>query len=335
MLDVVWTSRLTSADAEAYDRFVLEAPSGHYAQARAWEPVARAARPSSVAWFLARDAGRVVAAALVLRTAIVRGGVALPLPFASVDRGPVLASPADASRALLALRRTARRHGVARLTVMPYWADDQRAEVDRALSETGFTDVQTLDGAHARTVRIDVAGKDDAALLAGGEREQVRRRVRQATKAGATARRGTRADFEIHRALMGELMASQGKHARKDAWFDALWTYLEGDPTRGALFVCEHEGKVVATVVVLRHGRLATYAYGASTVAPTTAKFPKSVLPLVEAIKWARDQGCATFDLGGVPLAEDTDSKRAAIAEFKLDFAKTRVDLVREHARWF
>jgi lipid II:glycine glycyltransferase (peptidoglycan interpeptide bridge formation enzyme) len=327
MIDVVWTRALAPADAEQYDRFVLEAPSGHFAQTRAWAPVVRASRPCATRFFLARDGGRVVAAGLVARTT----ALGVPLPFASLDRGPVFATPADAPLALAALRRAARLRGVARVVVMPYWADADAAEVTRALAETGFTDVQALDGAHARTVRIDVAGKNDAALLAGGEREQVRRRVRQAEKAGATARRGEDRDFDTHRALMRELMEAQGKHTRNDAWFEALRTYLRADDARGALFVGEHEGKVLSTVVVLRHGTIATYAYGAS--ASLAVKFPKAVLPLVAAVRWARDQGCATFDLGGVPLAEDTDPKRAAIAEFKLDFGKTRVDLVREHAR--
>jgi hypothetical protein len=58
-------------------------------------------------------------------------------------------------------------------------------------------------------------------------------------------------------------------------------------------------------------------------------------LPMMEAVRWGRDNGCRVFDMGGIPMDGDTDEKRASIAQFKFDFAKTRVPLVRAHARWF
>jgi lipid II:glycine glycyltransferase (peptidoglycan interpeptide bridge formation enzyme) len=51
-------------------------------------------------------------------------------------------------------------------------------------------------------------------------------------------------------------------------------------------------------------------------------------------MRWARDAGCARFDLGGVPLEDDRDPKRNAIARFKHVFDPERVRLVREHAGW-
>ena len=54
---------------------------------------------------------------------------------------------------------------------------------------------------------------------------------------------------------------------------------------------------------------------------------------LAAAVEWARALGC-DFDLGGVPMDGDTDAKRLAIAQFKRDFARTRVELIGQHARW-
>jgi hypothetical protein len=130
------------------------------------------------------------------------------------------------------------------------------------------------------------------------------------------------------------MMAAQDKHVRSHAWFDALWSHMAAGDDRGAFFVCDHEGAVVSAVVVLRHAKLVTYAHGASA-AETSARFSKTIPPLVAAITWARDAGCDTFDLGGVPLESDTDAKRKAIALFKFDFSRTRVRLVHEHARWW
>jgi len=52
------------------------------------------------------------------------------------------------------------------------------------------------------------------------------------------------------------------------------------------------------------------------------------------AVRWAREQGCHTFDLGGIPGPEDLEPKRRRIAHLKLDFARTPVRLVPEHARF-
>jgi lipid II:glycine glycyltransferase (peptidoglycan interpeptide bridge formation enzyme) len=127
------------------------------------------------------------------------------------------------------------------------------------------------------------------------------------------------------------LMRAQGKRDRPARWWDAVRRFVSDD-SRGALFACDHAGRTVAAAVVLRHGGLVTYAWGASV--PDKLPFSKAVPALVAAIRWARDAGCHTFDLGGIPLEGDLDPKRAAIATFKHDFDRTPVRLVREHAGW-
>jgi hypothetical protein len=127
------------------------------------------------------------------------------------------------------------------------------------------------------------------------------------------------------------MMAAQGRGVRGAPHDEALWSDLVAAGDRGALFVCEHEGRVVATVVALRDRRVAVYAHGATTLAPS--RISKSLPPLLAAIAWARERGCRSFDLGGVPGADDLDAKRRRIAHLKLDFTRTKVRLVREHAR--
>jgi CelD/BcsL family acetyltransferase involved in cellulose biosynthesis len=129
------------------------------------------------------------------------------------------------------------------------------------------------------------------------------------------------------------MMRAQGKSRRRASYYDALWARMLTRATRGALFVCELDGQIVATVVVLRHGKTAVYAQGATTL--TASRISKSVPPLLAAVHWARDEGCHTFDLGGIPLEEDDDSKRRRIEHLKLDFARTPVRLVREQTRLF
>ena len=329
-LTVTWRRQLGRSDASDYDRFVDEAAGGHASQTRAWAALTTATRPLAARYVVVRDPARIVGSALVLRP---RALGPLVAPVARVERGPVCANVADLARVLQAIVATSRRHGVARLQVMPYWTDGEAADAEAALARTGFRSVQGVDGAHVATLRIDVGGKSDAEILAGKDRETLRRKLRQAEKAGAIVHRGERSDMRTLAKLHDNLMGSQSMEKKPTAWFDALWDHVAHDGARGAVFVCEHDGEAIAALFASRHGALATFVLGAST--STARTFSKMVLPMMAAIRWSRDVGCARFDMGGVPMDGDTDEKRAAIAQFKFDFAKARVRLVREHARWF
>lgn len=326
-MDCLLTPNLLGPVAGEYDAFVLASPAGHAAQTRPWAEVARAGAHVRTSFAIVRREGTVVGAALVLRPV----ALGLALPWAWVERGPVVADVASLAEVTRALARALRRRGVARLRVMPYWADDDAARAEGLLRAAGLRDVQTADGPHACTLRIDLAGATDADLFAGKSKEQVRWRARQAEKAGAVARRGEDRDWGSLRTMYGGLMATQGKRDKPDRWWDAVRRFVSDD-ARGAFFACDHDGRTIAAAVVLRHAGLATYAWGASV--PDRLPFSKAVPALVAAIRWARDVGCSTFDLGGIPLDDDRDPKRAAIATFKHDFARTRVRLVREHAGW-
>jgi hypothetical protein len=126
-------------------------------------------------------------------------------------------------------------------------------------------------------------------------------------------------------------MGGQGRSGKPPAYWSALGDLVAGG-TRGAVFVCEHDGACVSALYASRHGRLATFVIGASTAAEHA--FSKMVPSMAAAIRWALAEGCDAFDMGGIPLEGDPDEKRKSIAQFKLDFAKTPVRLVGEHARW-
>jgi lipid II:glycine glycyltransferase (peptidoglycan interpeptide bridge formation enzyme) len=323
-VDCQLTPTLLGPVAGEYDAFVLASPAGHAAETRPWAEVARAGAHVRTSFAIVRNGEHVVGSALVLRPV----ALGLALPWAWVERGPVVADVASLADVTRALGTALRRRGVLRLRVMPYWAGEDAARAEGLLRSIGLSDVQTADGPHACTLRLGLGGED---VFAGKSKEQVRWRARQAEKAGAIARRGEDRDWKRLREMYRSLMESQGKRNKPDRWWDAIRRFVSDD-ARGAFFACDHEGRTVAAAVVLRHGGLATYAWGASV--PDKLPFSKAIPALVAAIRWARDAGCHTFDLGGIPLEGDRDPKRAAIATFKYDFDKTRVRLVREHAGW-
>lgn len=328
-METVFTEALSPEDAEIFDAFVLSAPWGHFSQSRRFLPLAIAGRPVRPLFFLARRKGTVVGAAIVLQS---KAGP-LPLPVGWTERGPVCDID-DLPDVLGALRSAALKRGIARLGVMPYVSGGDVARATTHLEASGFRDVQQFDGAHVSTLRLDVGGKSDDQLFLGSERKGLRQRIVQAEKAGATVRSGNARDVTALKSLHESMMVNQGKSSKSNAWFDALEAWLEregSESAHGRLFLCEHEAETVAAAWVVKHGAIATFVVGASSSAPR--KFTKTVLPLVAAAKWCRDNGGATFDLGGVPSENDTDPKRIQIAHFKFEFEKARVPLVHEHQR--
>ena len=56
---------------------------------------------------------------------------------------------------------------------------------------------------------------------------------------------------------------------------------------------------------------------------------PKKVLCFWQAVLWAKEKGCSTFDLGGY-LPDTSDPSIQGINQFKLGFSKVHVDLMPE-----
>ena len=333
---VTWARALSADDARDYDAFVARAPSGHFAQSRLWSGVACAGRPFVARFALVRDGdGRVLGAAQVLRA----HAAGLPLPYAVIERGPVVADPAALAGVLGAIARAARRRGIARLAVMPYWESAAGAPALAALQAGGWRCTQAPAGAHAATLRLALGGVAPDQLFAGSEHKKLRQELRYAERAGAVARRGSAGDLPGFAALHGALMQEQGLGAKTEDWFRALAALDFGAAGTVGLFFTDHRTErgtqTVAAALTVRHGGLVTLLLAASARAPQDPdkKLAKMVPCLAAAVEWARALGC-DFDLGGVPMDGDGDAKRLAIAQFKRDFAKTRVDLLGQHARW-
>ena len=323
----VFSKSLCARDSRDYDAFVASAHSSHYSQTRAWAPVTAASKPVTPYYFLQRKNGRVIGAALVLRGRL----GALPLPLAQVERGPVCQHKEDLPDVLEALKACTLRHGIARLSVMPYWSEEPRG-VDGLLESHGFANHQSFAGRHARSLRMDLAEIAQEEPFAAPALSKVRHEVRRAERAGVVVRRAERGDVAAFRTMHDALQRQGDKPVPSDIWYDAVADYFFAE-NAAAGFVCDAEGQAISVVFVICHGGVATYVLGASSNVLT--RFPKMVLPMAQAVLWAKASGAHTFDLGGIPLEGDTDPKRVSIAKFKYGFSHTEVSLVHEHVRWF
>ncbi|MDR3527621.1 MAG: GNAT family N-acetyltransferase [Rhizomicrobium sp.] len=328
-LTAVFSSRLSASDARDYDAFVATARGSHYSQAAAWAPVVASSRPLTPYYFMLRSNGRVIGAAMVLRGKL----GALPLPIGRVERGPVCDRREDLPEILKALKLSAMHHGIARLSVMPYWSNSSIADVDKSLGLCGFSDVQTITGSHVRALRLDLStvGPDDS--FGGSDFTKLRKELRRAERAGAIARRGCDADLVAYRGMLETRQHADGKSCPPAAYYEALKGYFLSGDARNAMFVADYEGEAVSAVFATRFGDMTYFVAGASSGRGLV--FSKMVQPMAAAVLWARQQGSKEFDFGGMPMAGDSDPKRNSIALFKRSFSRTEVDLVHEHVRWF
>jgi len=323
----IWRSALAPHEAAVFHDFVTTARGGHYTQTRAWAEVACAERSTACRYFLAWRDERVIGAALVLRRTLFGASS----PSAAILRGPVCDTQDDLPDVLDRLHSHARAAGIIRMRVMPYWGRDARFSVEELLRAKGYHDVQRLDGPHTCSLRVDLKSLSPSDPFEGPGLAKVRREIRRAERSGVAVRPAAVKDIGAVRVLHEERMGREGHRLPDPHYYDALLQYFSC-PTRGIILVSEYRGSIASVIFVARHGPFATFALGES--AQKAVSFPKMTPSLAAAIAWAKGEGLATFDLGGIPVPSDTDPKRNSIADFKRSFSRDEIHLVRMHAGW-
>jgi lipid II:glycine glycyltransferase (peptidoglycan interpeptide bridge formation enzyme) len=84
------------------------------------------------------------------------------------------------------------------------------------------------------------------------------------------------------------------------------------------LYTAEHEGDILAAIVVLFRGREAVYLYGASSNNKRNLMAPYALQ--VRAMIDAMEAGCKEYDLFGIPPTEDPLHPMAGLYRFKTGF---------------
>lgn len=220
--------------------------------------------------------------------------------LAYAPRGPVVdwTDPGRAWAALDAATDAARRAGAIGLVVEPELEDGPAS--DAALRDAGFTPLD-FSIQPRRTLLVDIGGPDEAAILAG-MKPKTRYNIGLAARKGVRTRPGGEGDLAAFAALMAETAARDGFSIHPDAYYaDAL--RLLGDDA--VLLIAEHEGRPLAALLAVACGAHATYLYGASAAARRELMAPYALQ--WEAMRWARGRRCATYDLWGVPDADEAE----------------------------
>lgn len=194
-------------------------------------------------------------------------------------------------------------------------------------------DVQPAD-----TVVIDLS-RDEDALLASMHKKN-RYNIRLAERKGVTvhavdpaaaaererARSALRSWYEIYR----ETARRDGITIHASEYYEHIFELASaGVDPRLRLYLAEHEGDVLAGIIVVFHGRGATYLYGASSNAKRNL-MPNYALQW-RAMRDARAFGCRWYDLFGVPPADDPKHPLHGLYRFKTGFGG---ELVRRLGAW-
>lgn len=260
-------------------------PYGHFLQGAGWARLRSAYGWRCRRLLLEEPAGGgcpAVGAQVLIRTTPVG-------PFAYVARGPVCDPRSDAWPSLLrALRAVSR--GCVALRLEPHWRDETGSR--EVLLAAGLRESEPTQP--PSTVRICLDVERDALLE--GMKQKWRYNVRLAERHGVRVTTGTAADLPAFERLM-EITARRDRFTRREAgYYAAAWRAL-GDAAR--LYVAHLGDEALAAILVVHHGRTATYLYGASSEARRDT-MPNHALQW-QAMSRARSEGCTVYDLWGIP----------------------------------
>jgi lipid II:glycine glycyltransferase (peptidoglycan interpeptide bridge formation enzyme) len=146
------------------------------------------------------------------------------------------------------------------------------------------------------TVLLDLE-REEADILASFK-QKTRYNIRLAGRRDVTVRYGSDVDLPLIAEMYQETAVRDGFTIRPAEYYLDVWrTFYEDGMAQP--FIAEYEGVPLAAVIIIFSKRQAIYMYGASTDLERK-RMPNHLLQW-EAIRWARNQGCTTYDFWGAP----------------------------------
>lgn len=295
-------------DAAEWDAFLLS-QNGHILQSYAWGELKRKFgwRAERVVW---REGGMPNGGAQILYRRL-----APALTVAYVPRGPV-ADKENVGAFLAGIKEHARTRGAFLLKLEPDWIRGDEREV--ALREGGArATTETIQP--AATIQIDLTA--DAETMLARMKPKWRYNIRLAEKKGVVVRAGDTSDFAAFHALM-RMTGERDRFAIHGADYYRKAFELWDASGYVRLFVAEYEKQALGMIFVTAFAREAIYLYGASSNAERN-RMPNHALHWA-AMKWAKERGCARYDLWGIPeTAADTGEDAnlpSSLYQFKQGF---------------
>ncbi|HEY63419.1 MAG TPA: peptidoglycan bridge formation glycyltransferase FemA/FemB family protein [Caldilineae bacterium] len=286
------TTMLSTLDAnlpdETWDTWLARRRDAHILQHRMWGEL-----KARFGWHIHRvalaDGDEIVAGAQVLLRRL-----PWSQSLAYIPKGPILDwDRAELAHAVLeAIESVARRARAAVLLMEPDLVDG--ADAISWLAGKGWRQApRPIQPRSTIVIELD----DDEVMLAR-MKSKWRYNVRLSARKGVTVRPGSRDDLPAVYALMRETARRDGFAIHTAGYYEAAYELFV--PLRQAEWLlAEHQGRLLAAIVVFAHGDRAWYFWGASASRGRNL-MPNHALQWA-AMRWARDRGCRLYDLWGIP----------------------------------
>ena len=279
-------------DSETWNSFVVASPTGHLLQSWQWGQL-----KAAFGWQATRvgveDRGRLVAGAQVLFRSLPPSFPYLSIAY--IPKGPILDfGNQEISEALLsAIHRLARQKRAILLKIEPELPHSPA--VVRQLPVCGFHPSQQTIQPRS-TIHIDLRADPDEILAR--MKSKTRYNVRLAGRKGVLVREGTADDLSIFYRLIELTGRRDGFAVHSRGYYEmAYWLFVPSGLAR--LFLATYGDEVIAGLMVFAFGQRAWYMYGASSDRERD-RMPNHLLQW-QAIRWAKERGCLTYDLWGIP----------------------------------
>ncbi|HZD15307.1 MAG TPA: GNAT family N-acetyltransferase [Pseudonocardiaceae bacterium] len=312
-------------DAEVlakWDAMVAGVPQADVTQLSAWARL-RGTVGYTPLYLLVWHGSELVAGAQILHRRFPVIGTVGYLPY-----GPVIvpASPAreDVCRELsVVLAQIARR----RLRMLFIQPPDGAGDVSAQLLSRGFRP-SSAEVAPSGSLRIDLAA--DEAALRRGLSKRLRTWTRQWPTRGVTVRRGTEQDLGLLIELIGRSASHQGYEPLSDEYLRPLYRLL-APAGHAVLFIGELHGTPVAAEFYTACGGMLRLRLRGLDRSGEAARLSVPAAITWEAMRWAKAQGFAWFDFGGLRaptlralLDGDANSgEQQSVDHFKTNFGGT------------
>ncbi|HRQ37371.1 MAG TPA: peptidoglycan bridge formation glycyltransferase FemA/FemB family protein [Chloroflexota bacterium] len=289
-----------TAEDDEWDAFVAAHPQGSLLQTTGWARLKNRFGWRSHRVWLKRD-GRIVAGAQLLYKSAALG----LMKMAYIPHGP-LVDWADAEQTAVLLNQIDRSVYERRAAIVKMepllWQDAMPPATWQAICQQHELRPETDTIQPPQTVLVDLRPSLDDILAA--MKQKTRYNIRLATKKGVTTRQGTRSDLPAFVHLMQTTGQRDGFGIHTPLYYQAAYEIF-AETGQVALWLAECEARPLAAIMVFTLGHNAYYLYGASSN-EERERMPNYAVQWA-AIEWAKNQGCQTYDLWGIPDAPEAE----------------------------
>lgn len=319
----------TITNRNQWNAALRQFPQAHVLQSWEWGQFKQATtgwQPTRLLFWESRSAAPAALASVLTR----RAG---PLAVMYVPKGPILdyTKPQLAAQIVHRLEQFAVSHRAIWLKIdpdvvagtgVPGEPDDESHRDGRAWADLLDSRGWHFSGDQVQfrnTVKIDLTASEDALLAAMSQ--GTRRKVRAAQKHGLTVRAATLDDLPTLYDLYQVTGQRDDFLIRPPDYYERAWRDFMQAGLAHALIAEDTDGTPLAHVILFHFGRTCWYFYGASSN-QQREKMPNYLLQW-EAMRWARAQGYATYDLWGAPDDFTETDRMWGVYQFKRGFRGT------------